>query len=148
MIKVSRSIKELSYKINELQKAYRDYKNEEIGIDTIARDLNVSKEEIIIAMESAKQVESFEKKIYSNDDDGISMIETLKEENQEEKMINNILLSELINKLDDREKQIIVLRYYRGKTQSEIAKILGITQVQVSRIERKILASMKRKIIC
>ena len=146
-IKVSRSIKELSIKIKELQKEYFYKKGEEITINKIAKELKVSKEDILLAMESNNNVDSLENTAYTNHKDGnkINLIEKLSNNsNQEELITNKLAITQMINNLEMRDKEIILLRYYKEKTQSQVAKILGITQVQVSRIERKILNKMKK----
>ena len=145
-IKVSRSIKELLYKISEVEKEYLK-KGKEIGIEEIAKEVGVSKDEIIVALESKTPVNS----IYeneSNDEDGVCLIDKLSTGIDEQNLITNkITLTELIKKLNENERQIILLRYFRGKTQTEVAKIIGVNQVQVSRIERKVLEKMKSKLI-
>ena len=149
-IKVSRSIKELSIKIKELQKEYSYKKGKEITINQIAKELKSSKEDIILAIESSKNIESIENSSYNNQKEGntISLIETLtNNKNEEEKITNKLTIKELIDNLEKRDKEIILLRFYKEKTQSEVAKILGITQVQVSRIERRVLEKMKKKLI-
>ena len=146
-IKVSRSIKELSIKIKELQKEYFYKKGEEITINKIAKELKVSKEDILLAIESNNSVDSLENTAYTNHKDGntINLIEKLSNNsNQEELITNKLAINQMINNLETRDKEIILLRYYKEKTQSQVAKILGITQVQVSRIERKVLNKMKK----
>ena len=146
-IKISRSIKELSIKIKELQKEYFYKKGEEITINKIAKELKVSKEDILLAIESNNSVDSLENTAYTNHKDGntINLIEKLSNNtNQEELITNKLAITQMINNLEMKDKEIILLRYYKEKTQSQVAKILGITQVQVSRIERKILNKMKR----
>lgn len=148
-IKVSRSIKELNIKIKELQKQYFYQKGEEISINQIEKELKVSKEDIILAMESGNCVESIENSTYTNpkEGNGISLIETLSNNRNEEEIITNkLVINQLIEHLETREKEIILLRFYKEKTQAQVAKILGITQVQVSRMERKILGNMKQKL--
>lgn len=149
MVKVSRSMKELSIKIKELQKEYFYKKGEEISINQIAKELKTSREDIVLAMESANYVESIDGSSYSNQKDGnnMSLIETLSNnENEEEIITNKLAINQLIENLEERDKEIILLRFYKEKTQSQVAKILGITQVQVSRIERKILGNMRNKL--
>ncbi len=147
-VKVSRSLKELYAKINELKRDY-EKKGQEISLIQISKILRMPKEEIIMAIESAQNVESIESNTYSNDksDKSISIIDTLSTEIDEATTITNkITIQNLIKKLNDREKEIILLRFYKDKTQSEVAKIVGISQVQVSRIEKKILQNMKDEI--
>ena len=147
-VKVSRSLKELYAKINELKRDY-EKKGQEISLIQISKILRLPKEEIIMAIESAQNVESIESNTYSNDksDKSISIIDTLSTEIDEATTTTNkITIQNLIKKLNDREKEIILLRFYKDKTQSEVAKIVGISQVQVSRIEKKILQNMKDEI--
>lgn len=149
-IKVSRSIKELSIKIKELQKEFFYKKGKELTISQIAKELKCSKEDIVLAMEASNGIESIESSNYTNQKDGntISLMETLtNNKNEEEIITNKLTINKLIEGLESRDKQIILLRFYKEKTQSEVAKILGITQVQVSRIEKKILEKMKKKLI-
>lgn len=149
MVKVSRSMKELSIKIKELQKEYFYKKGEEISINKISEELKIPREDIVLAMESANYVESIDDGTYTNQKDGsnISLIEKLSNnQNEEEIITNKLAVSQLIENLEARDREIILLRYYKEKTQAQVAKILGITQVQVSRIERKILGSMRNKL--
>ena len=148
-IKVSRSIKELGIKIRELQKEYLNKKGEEITIDQIAKEFKMSKEDIALAMESINCVQSIENASYTNQKDGkcINLVERISTNRNEEEIITNkIAIKEFINGLENREKEVILLRFYKDKTQTQVAKILGITQVQVSRIERRILENMKMKL--
>lgn len=149
-IKISRSTKDLAIKIKELQKEYNK-KGKDISIEQIAKELKLSKEDIIFAMESSNTVESFEANIMkdsSSDDKKISLIDRIAtDKNEEEVITNKLVLQDIIEKLENKEKEVILLRFFKEKTQTEVAKILGITQVQVSRIERKTLARMKQKLI-
>ncbi len=149
-IKISRSTKELGIKIKELQRNYLNKTGKDISIEEIKKELKVSKEDIIIAIEANQSVDSIENSIYINNKDGnsISLLEKLTTNvNEEELITNKLTINELINGLDKRDKEIIMLRFFKQRTQSEVAKILGVTQVQISRIERKILNNMKIKLI-
>ena len=145
-IKISRSIKELASKINEIQRQNINKTGEELQINELADILNVNKEEIVVALDANQKIESIDEEIY--DDTGgetkISRISTNKDETGN--IINSLCIQELLSGLSKRDKQIIILRYYKGKTQNEVAKMLGITQVQVSRIEKKLLREMREKI--
>lgn len=148
-IKVSRSIKELNVKIVELQKEYFNKHGRDITLDEISRELKISKEEITMALDSARPVDSIENAKYtdSKTDKTVSILEQISTGKDEQTEITNrIVIKNLINELDDREKEIIMLRYYKQKTQMQVSKIMGITQVQVSRIERKVLDNMRRKL--
>ena len=147
-VKVSRSIKDLGIKIRELQREKMIKQGKEPKIQEIAKELKVDLEDVILAMEATNSVESIEGTKHINNKDGksISLLDTLSTENNEEELITNKLaIGQLIKDLKDREKEIILLRYYKEKTQAQVAKILGISQVQVSRLERKILENMRRK---
>lgn len=148
-VKVSRTIKELGIKIKEIQRQYLNKKGEEITIKELQKELKVGKEEIILAIEATRNVESIEDATYINHKGGnsISLKDKITTEKDEEEIITNkIAINELIKGLKKREQEVILLRFYKEKTQAQVAKILGITQVQVSRIERKILSSMKMKL--
>ena len=147
-IKVSRSIKELNTKINELKRQYL-LNGKEITLEQICKELKIQKEDAIIAMESTNAVESMDATANAENKDGKQMtifdkLSTGK--NEEELITNKMVINQLLNELKDRDKEIILLRFFKEKTQTEVAKILGISQVQVSRIERKILNEMKAKL--
>ena len=149
-IKVSRSIKELGMKIRELQKENINKKGKELTIEELEKELKISKEDISLALEANNTVESIDGKFYTDNKDGnsINLIEKISsDKNEEESITNKLAIKQLIEGLEDRDKEIILLRFYKDKTQSQVAKILGITQVQVSRLERKILNNMKMKLI-
>ena len=115
----------------------------------ISKILKVPKEEITLALDSSLPVNSIEENIYSSDKDGneLNILDTLKSNKDEANHITNkIVLNKIINSLEKRDKEIILLRYYKDKTQSEVGKILGISQVQVSRIEKRILEKMKKEL--
>ena len=144
-VKVSRSIKELSYKIKLIQNEYITKKGRDIQLEELAKLLKVSKEDIVIAMDSNNTVESIDRRV--NDSDDLTIMDKLKSNvDQEKDIVNKITIKTLIEGLDEKSKKIIMLRYYRGKTQSQVAELLGVTQVQVSRLEKKILSSMKHKL--
>ncbi|MBO5349138.1 MAG: SigB/SigF/SigG family RNA polymerase sigma factor [Clostridia bacterium] len=144
-VKVSRSIKELSYKIKLIQNEYITKKGKDIQIEELAKILKVSKEEIVIAMDSSNTVESIDRNV--NDTDDLTLMDKLKSNVDEEKeIINKITIKGLIENLDEKSRKIIMLRYYRGKTQSQVAELLGVTQVQISRLEKKILSGMRQSL--
>ena len=147
-IKISRSIKELNTKINELKRQYL-LNGKEITLEQICKELKIQKEDAIIAMESTNAVESMDAAANAENKDGKKMtifdkLSTGK--NEEELITNKMVINQLLNELKDRDKEIILLRFFKEKTQTEVANILGISQVQVSRIERKILNEMKAKL--
>ncbi len=145
-IKVSRSIKELAMKIIEIQRENLNKTGKELQINELAKRLGIEKENIVVAMDAIRRPESIDEEIYDEvgGETKASRISTNKDET--EKTINKICVQELIEELNEDEKQIILLRYYKGKTQSEVAQRLKISQVQVSRIEKKTLLKMRSKI--
>ena len=144
-VKVSRSLKELNTKINELKNEYIK-KGVDLNILEIAKILRIPKEEIAMAIESGNSVESIERNLFENNDYNIS--DTLSSNIDEATLISNkITVRAMIANLTDKEKEIIMLRFYKDKTQTEVSKILGISQVQVSRIEKRILSRMKQQLI-
>ncbi len=149
-IKVSRSIKELNIKILELQKEYFRKYGRDIKLEEISKELRISKEEITMALDSSKPVDSIENAKYTDNktDKTVSILDQISTGKDEQTEIaNRITIKNLISELNDNEKEIILLRYYKQKTQMQVSRILGITQVQVSRIERKVLEKMRRKLI-
>ena len=144
-IKISRTIKELLLKIVDLQKEYQKSGKGSPTIDELAKELNKNKEEIIIAMESKNTVNSIYES--SSDDEGMTLAERISTgKNEQDLITNKIALTEVIESLKEREKQVLLLRYFRGKTQKEVAELLNVSQVQVSRIERNVLGKMKKKL--
>ncbi len=147
IIKVSRSIKELNMKINKLEEEHLRKTGENITLKELEKRLKVSKEEIIVALEAKTPVESIYKEEGQSDDKGTKIIDKFPAvENEENEIINKLTVSQLIENLEPKERQIIVLRFYKNKTQSQVGEALGISQVQVSRIEKSILNKMRMKL--
>ena len=145
-VKVSRSIKELSYKIKIVQREFINKKGREVKIEELTKILKSNKEDILIAIDSTSSVESIDRNI--NDSDDLTIMDKLKSNvDQEKEIINRITIKDLMEKLDEKSKKIIILRYFRGKTQSQVARFMGISQVQVSRMEKKILNNMKNSLM-
>ena len=137
MIRISRVDRELGIKIKELDRIYVAKTGESLCVNKLAQILELPEESIYMAMEASKTVESINEKI---DEEGNELIEFIKsEEDEETKIVNKLTISELIKKLNYRDREIINLRYFRDKTQSQVASILGISQVHVSRLEKRIL---------
>ena len=149
-IKVSRSIKELSIKILELKKEYLNKTGQEISLKEISEKLKLPKEEIAMAIESANPVDSIEEATYTDNKENksISIIDKISTGEDEQTLISNKLtVKKLIAELQEKEREVILLRFYKNKTQTQVSKILGISQVQVSRTERKILNNMKKALL-
>jgi RNA polymerase sporulation-specific sigma factor len=146
MIKVSRTIKELSMKLKDLEQEYAYKKDKAFSVKELSKILCESEENICLALDAGRQIESINEDIYENGKE--EKIERVIGKNQDEqnKIIDRLVIKEAVEKLNLRDKTVIKLRYFREKTQSQVAKILGISQVQVSRIEKKILEDMREKI--
>lgn len=145
-VKISRSLKELSCKIKIIQKEYLEKNGKDIKIEELAKILKAQKEEVVLAIDSMNSVESIDKNI--NDSDDLSLLDKVKSNKDEEKeIIDKIIVKDLISKLDEKSRKIIMLRYYRGITQSQVANLMGTTQVQISRAEKKILNQMKQELL-
>lgn len=149
MIKVSRSLKELAYKAFLAREKMQDRLQREPTVEELATYMQVEQEELVMALEAGSEVESLYKPVYQKDGNEVPLLEKFEEkECQEEKVLNKMLLAQLLKELGKEERQIIYLRYFSDKTQAEIGKELGISQVQVSRMEKKILKRMREKANC
>ncbi|MCI8319758.1 MAG: RNA polymerase sporulation sigma factor, SigF/SigG family [Dorea sp.] len=147
MIKVSRSLKELAYKAYLCQEKLQEKLGREPVITEIARELAVSTEELTMAMEASGDIESLQKSIYQKDGQEIQLMDKLpSQERQEEQILDHMVLSNLLMSLEQKERQLIYLRYFANRTQTQVGEELGISQVQVSRMEKKILKQMRDKI--
>ena len=143
IIKVSRTLKEISTKANRERENYIKNYNIEPDIKTLAKIVNVSVEELVSALDSSKIVESIDNE--DNTENNFSIKDKLPSNiNESELIINKIDLNTTMNKLSIEDRKVIQLRYFQDKTQTQLAKIMGISQVQVSRMEKKILLKMKK----
>ncbi len=146
-VKVSRSIKELAIKIRDIQNRYLREKGREITISEIAKELHTNEEEIALALDSLNPTVSIYEDTLNDEEGGLTFLDKLSTNiDEQEQVTNKITIKGMIEKLGDRDRKIILLRYYKNKTQVEVAKILGISQVQVSRIERRVLTEMKQSL--
>ena len=144
MIKVSRLHKEISCKACQAKEEFTKKYNREPTIRELSEISGIGKEELVEAMEASAEVESLHRPVYKKDGSEVELLEKLeKEEKTEEKIIDQMFLYSLLEKLGKEERQLIYLRYFENKTQSETGKRLGMSQVQVSRLEKKILKRMK-----
>ena len=147
ILKVSRSLKENCGRIYQAKEKLEKELGREPGLDEIAAEVELSLEEVILALESTAEVESLHKTIYQGDGNDISLMDRLPEkENGQEQALDRIFLDEMLQSLDARERQLIGMRYFQNRTQTEIAADLGVSQVQVSRMEKRILKKLKEKI--
>ena len=145
MIKVSRSLKELSYKAFLAREELINQHGREPTLEELSEKLQVEKEEIVQAMEAGSEVESIYKPIHQSEGQEIRLMDKLEEEeHQEEKILNHMRVKQRLETLDKDERQLIYLRYFQNQTQSAVGKILGISQVQVSRLEKRIIENLRK----
>lgn len=145
-IKVSRALKTLNLQINKFIDQFNKDCQRQPKVEEIAQHFKVEEQDVIMAMDSAKMPVSLYSPI-EDDSESLSIIDRIEaEDDYNGKLVDNLALKELIKKLDYRDRKIIMLRYYFDKTQSEIAKELNISQVQVSRLENKILENLKNRL--
>ena len=144
IIKVSRNLKENQWKIKRAMEVFAHEKGREATVEELSKMLEMEPEEIMLSMEAVVEIESMEQSLYNREGKEISLKERISDEkNEEEELMNKLFLQQLLNGLDKRDRELIYLRYFENKTQTEVAKIFGISQVQVSRLEKKILRQMK-----
>lgn len=147
MIKVSRSLKELAYKAFLARERMQETLQREPTLEELSEHMQIDKEELVMALEASGEVESLYKPVYQKDGNEVPLLEKLEEkESQEEKVLNKMLLTQLLEDLEKEERQLIYMRYFANKTQMEIGQALGISQVQVSRMEKKILKRMRERV--
>lgn len=145
MIKVSRTLKELSYKIFQTREKLLDLLGREPTIEELAEKMQIDKEEIVEALEAGSEVESIYKPIHQKEGNEIRLLDKLEEkEHREEKILDHMLLQQLLGTLEKEERTLIYMRYFQDKTQSQVGKELGISQVQVSRMEKKIMENLRK----
>ena len=144
MVKVSRSLKEEAARIYAAREVFMGEQGREPTLEELADKLQLTREEVILAMESAAQIESLQKTIYQSDGSDIALEDKLPfEKNQQEEVLDRMLLEPMLGSLNTEERELIYLRFFKERTQSNIAKKMGMSQVQVSRMEKKILRRMR-----
>ena len=146
LIKVSRPLKEIATKAKYMRDVLTKKNNEEPTINELAIAIDVSIEDLVLALDADREVESLYSTVYQNDGKSVYLIDKLELKNDnQDNIVDNIVLKDIIDNLEPREKQIITLRYFEDKTQSQVAKLIGVSQVQVSRIEKKVLTKIREK---
>lgn len=144
MIKVSRGLKETAVKIYAVREQLEKKMGREPTMEELSEATGISKEDMAFALESTAGVESLYKTVYQDDSSQVMLVDKLVFEGYEEKMTNHLSLMEALGSLEMREKELIRLRYYQDKTQSEVAEKFGTSQVQISRMEKKIIEKMRK----
>ena len=147
ILKVSRSLKETNYKIYQQRECLERTLGREPTLSELSEAMKLPVEELVLTLESGAEVESLHKTIYQGDGNEISLLDKLPEkENQQEVLLNKILLEEILGILEPKERQLIYMRYFQDMTQTQIAERMGISQVQVSRMEKRILKRLREKL--
>lgn len=145
MIKVSRTLKELAYKSLQAREKLTGALGREPTIEELAGEMGVDKEELVQAMEAGGEIESIYRPVHQKEGNEIRLVDKLEEkEKQEDKILDRMVLKQLLETLDTKERQLIYLRYFADKTQSDVGKLMGISQVQVSRMEKRIMENLRR----
>lgn len=174
MVKVSRTLKENGWKIKQAVSSLTHLLGREPTMDEISRETGLSREDIVMATEANVEVESIYKSVYQSDGSEIYLVDQVAgvagssvgrttaggldssngrnyagacEDYEKEQILNHMVLKQLMDNLDEAEKLLIQLRYFQDKTQTEVAKRMGISQVQVSRMEKKILIRMRKSLV-
>ena len=144
-IRVSRSIRDLAYKTIQYREKFNKEKGREPSIEEIAKELGVEKEEIAASLDAIQDPVSLQEPVYNDGTENIFVMDQVKDtKNNDENWTETMTINEALKRLNDKEKNIIVRRYFDGKTQMEIADEIGISQAQVSRLEKNALNHMKR----
>jgi len=145
IVKVSRTIKEQGQKLKLLRQSMQVQLGREPTLQELVAESGYTMEEIVMATEADCKVESIYTSVYQNDGKQVELVDMLgKEDTEKEELLNRMLLQQLIGNLNEKETLLIRMRYFQDKTQTEVAKCMGISQVQVSRLEKKILLSMRK----
>lgn len=148
IIKVSRTIKENAYKCVKAQESLKLKLNREPTIEEISEETGLDVCDIAMTIGASEHVESIYKTVYVNDESEVCLIDRIEDKvDHHEKAVDNMVVNELMEELTDREKKLIKMRYYDECTQSQVAEALGISQVQVSRLEKKILKNMREHLV-
>lgn len=147
-IRVSRSLKDTAYKAIYARENLTKKNLKEPTIAEIAEEIGISKEEIVYALDAIQNPMSLYEPVYTDNGDALYVMDQISDKkNKEENWIENLAIEDALTKLNDREKEIIMLRFFEGKTQMEVADYVGISQAQVSRLEKGALKIMKKYLI-
>lgn len=145
MIKVSRSLKEIAGKAYRASEYLEKKMGREATTSEIAEEIGVSEEDLVMAMESGVQVESLQQIVYHGDNSDISLMDRVEDDDRSEKIIDKLFLAEILRNLEKEDRELLYKRYFMDQTQSAIAEEMGISQVQVSRLEKRILKKVREK---
>lgn len=144
-IKISRALKSLYIQINKFINIYKNEHNEAPSISEIAKNFQIDESEVMFCLDSSRALISLDEPVEEDNSRAKTLFETIAEDDKTDKLLDNIVLKNILKDLNERDKKIIYLRYYLDQTQSDVAKVLGVSQVQVSRLEFKILEKIKQR---
>lgn len=148
-IKVSRSIKETAIKGRRAEEILRKKLGREVGISEIAKEIGIDETELVQAFDASLMPESLYAEVRNGSKDdgkGVRLLDIVPDCDTEEKITDRVFIKEALSVLNERERRIILMRYFKGKTQAEISEIIGVSQVQVSRLEKKAIEKMRSKL--
>ena len=144
MMKVSRSIKESGWRLKKSREKLEQKLGRSVTLQELADDTGLSEEEIALAIDASEEVTSIYQTVYQSDGSELYLVDKMADDApEEERLLNRVTVQQLLEMLDPKEQQLIRLRYFDGKTQNAVADVMGMTQVQVSRMEKKILHKMR-----
>ena len=155
-IRISRTLKENGWKVKQAAQKLAHSLGRDPSLEEIAAETGMEREDVVLAMEAGVEVESIYKTVYQSDGNEIQLLDKVAagggsgvwEDGEKDRLLNHMLLEQLLEELPEADRDLIRMRYFENMTQSEVAKNLGISQVQVSRLEKKILLSMRHKVLC
>lgn len=145
MVRVSRSIRDLAYKVLQAKEKLTKETGKEPTIEQLAKELEVQKEDIVLSLDAIQDPVSLQEPVYNDGSDSIYIMDQVKDKkNTDELWAENLTISEALKNLSDKEKMIIDKRFFKGRTQMEVAEEIGISQAQVSRLEKTAIDHMRR----
>lgn len=144
-IRISRSLRDTAYKAFQIRNQLAGANNEEPSVEEIAKAMNLPVEEVVFALDAVQDPISLSQPVYQDGGDALYIMDSISDEkSSDERWLNSIALGEAVSRLGEREKNIVTLRYFEGKTQMEVAAEIGISQAQVSRLEKSAIAHIKK----
>ena len=144
-IRVSRSVREIAYKALAIQEKIKKEENREVQIDEIAKELKVEREEVVMSLDAIQEPISLQEPAYIDSDDSINILDQISDKKSSDEIwTESIAIAQAMKNLNKKEKTIITKRYFEGRTQMEIAEEIGISQAQVSRLEKDAIKNIKR----
>ena len=144
MIRISMSIKENARQLQKIRETFWQRTGREPVLSELSRESGLAVEDVITALNAGQEVESIYKTIYESDGNEVQLVDMLGQEGESEEIVNRLLLERLLEELDEREKNLIWLRYFENRTQMQVAGDLGMSQVQVSRLEKRVLLRLRQ----